>query len=190
MLKLSRLSVCLEYVRPENLDKTSSDQFIVDRFDDQPADILKALFRLQLKGSLVLSRLAWCEVVLQRFPSELLSLEDILSGRFFVARGTFQARLKRIGDMVVSAALLIITSPVVLISGILIKLSDRGPVFYSQVRTGLDGTPFRIWKLRTKRTDAEHQECNGHRDQTLALPRWVPCSGSRGLMSCPSCGVF
>ena len=157
MLKLSRLSVCLEYVRPENLDKTSSDQFIVDRFDDQPADILKALFRLQLKGSLVLSRLAWCEVVLQRFPSELLSLEDILSGRFFVARGTFQARLKRIGDMVVSAALLIITSPVVLISGILIKLSDRGPVFYSQVRTGLDGTPFRIWKLRTMRTDAEHQ---------------------------------
>ena len=138
MLKLSRLSVCLEYVRPENLDKTSSDQFIVDRFDDQPADILKALFRLQLKGSLVLSRLAWCEVVLQRFPSELLSLEDILSGRFFVARGTFQSRLKRIGDIAVSAALLIITSPVVLISGILIKLSDRGPVFYSQVRTGLD----------------------------------------------------
>ena len=55
----------------------------------------------------------------------------------------------------VATSLLLVTSPLVLVAAVLIKWSDRGPVFYSQVRTGLDGNPFRIWKLRTMRTDAE-----------------------------------
>ena len=56
-----------------------------------------------------------------------------------------------------AALLLILASPLILVSALLIRLSDQGPVFYSQIRTGLDGNPFRIWKLRTMRTDAEHQ---------------------------------
>ena len=157
MLKWSRVQVRVEHVRPENLSKMLSDQYIVDRFHGQPSDVLKTLSQYQSKGSLVLSHLAWCEVVLQRFPSELLSEEELLAGRFSIAKGTFQVRLKRVGDIVVSISLLIITSPLIFISGLLIKLSDRGPIFYSQLRTGLDGNPFRIWKLRTMRTDAEHQ---------------------------------
>ena len=157
MLKWSRIYVRLEHMRPENLSKIPSAQYIVDRFHDQPASVLRFLSQYQFKGSLILSRLQWCEVVLQRFPSDLLSVEDILAGRFSVAKGTFQARLKRVGDVIVAIFLLIITSPIIIISVLLIKLSDRGPVFYSQVRTGLDGNPFRIWKLRTMRIDAEHQ---------------------------------
>ena len=118
---------------------------------------MKALSHYQSKGSVVLSRLSWCEVVLQRFPSDLLSDEDILAGGFSVAKGTFQARLKRAGDVVVALTLLVITSPLIFLSALLIKLSDRGPIFYSQVRTGLDGNSFRIWKLRTMRTDAEQR---------------------------------
>ena len=95
--------------------------------------------------------------MLQRFPSVLLSDEDLLAGGFYVAKGTFQVRLKRAGDVVVSITLLLITSPLLFLSALLIKLSDRGPIFYSQVRTGLDGNAFRIWKLRTMRTDAEFQ---------------------------------
>ena len=71
--------------------------------------------------------------------------------------GTLQNRVKRIGDVVVALCLLIITSPLILVSAILIKSSDRGPVFYSQLRTGLHGIPFRIWKLRSMRIDAEYQ---------------------------------
>ena len=118
---------------------------------------VEALSQHQSEGSLVLSRLVWCEMVLQRFPSEILSEGDVLEGRFSIAKGTFEARLKRVGDIFVSAFLLITTTPLILISALLIKLGDRGPIFYSQVRTGLDGNPFRIWKLRTMRTDAEHQ---------------------------------
>ena len=156
MLKWSRVQVRTEHVRPENLSKIMSDRYIVDRFCGQPPDVLKILSKYQSKGSLVLSLLAWCEVFLQRFPSELLSEEELLAGRFSIIKGNFQTRLKRVGDIVVSTSLLIITSPLVLIAGLLIKLSDRGPILYSQVRTGLYGNPFRIWKLRTMRIDAEH----------------------------------
>ena len=71
--------------------------------------------------------------------------------------GTLQNRVKRVGDLVVALCLLIITSPLLQVSALLIKISDRGPVFYTQVRTGLHGNPFKIWKLKSMRIDAEHQ---------------------------------
>ena len=157
LMKLSRVCVKIEHASPEDLSKTFAANYIISRFHNQPSSVLKTLSRYQSKGSLILSRLAWCEAVLQRFPSELLSQEDLLAGGFTAAKGTFQDRLKRLGDIAASVFLLIITSPLILISAFLIKLSDRGPIFYSQVRTGLNSNPFRIWKLRTMRTDAEHQ---------------------------------
>ena len=157
MLKWSRVSVRIEHVHPSLLGETLSSQFIVDQFYGQPPGVLKTLSQYQSKGYVILSRLEWCELVLQRFPSELLSEEDLLVGCFYIPKGNFQSRLKHLGDVVVSSSLLMITSPLILLSAILIKFSDGGPVFYSQIRTGLNGNPFRIWKLRTMRTDAEHQ---------------------------------
>jgi lipopolysaccharide/colanic/teichoic acid biosynthesis glycosyltransferase len=40
---------------------------------------------------------------------------------------------------------------------VIIKLEDGGPVLYSQIRTGLYGQPFRIWKLRSMRKESEAQ---------------------------------
>ena len=157
LLKWSRVHVRFEHVHPENLSETISTKYVVDRFHGQKSALLKALSNYQLRGFAVYSRLAWCEAVLQRFPSDLLSEEDLLEGGFSVTRGTFQVRLKRAGDVVVAMTLLLVTSPLIFLSALLIKLSDRGPVFYSQVRTGLYGNPFRIWKLRTMRTDAEYE---------------------------------
>ncbi len=156
MLKWSRVRVCVKHVPPDLLGKATYSQYIIDNFHDQPSDVLEILFRLQSQGSTVLSRLQWCELVLQRFPSGLLSDGDVLAGHFPVTKGTFQNRLKRLGDVVVAFSLLIVMSPLILISAILIKYSDGGPVFYSQIRTGLYGKPLRIWKLRTMRIDAEH----------------------------------
>ena len=87
--------------------------------------------------------------------SELLTDSDLLDGCFCARSGTLQNRLKRAGDFVVALCLLIISSPLILVSALLIKSSDRGPVFYSQIRTGLHGDHFRIWKLRSMRIDAE-----------------------------------
>jgi lipopolysaccharide/colanic/teichoic acid biosynthesis glycosyltransferase len=63
--------------------------------------------------------------------------------------------LKRFLDAVVSAAALVVLSPVLLAIAIRIKLSSPGPVFYRGLRVGRFGKTFRILKFRTMVVDAE-----------------------------------
>jgi lipopolysaccharide/colanic/teichoic acid biosynthesis glycosyltransferase len=58
-------------------------------------------------------------------------------------------------DLVLSAALLVLTSPLVLAAAVAIKLESRGAVIYRQRRVGKDGRPFDLWKLRTMVPGAE-----------------------------------
>lgn len=62
---------------------------------------------------------------------------------------------KRLFDIVVSAVLLLLLSPVFLILAIAIKLDSRGPVFYRQVRVTRYGKEFRIFKFRSMVSDAD-----------------------------------
>ena len=64
---------------------------------------------------------------------------------------------KRVVDIVLSGAALVALSPVFLVIAILIKLEDRGPVFFRQVRVGQFGREFRMLKVRSMRVDAEQR---------------------------------
>ena len=63
--------------------------------------------------------------------------------------------LKRLFDIVSSALGLIVLSPLFLVVAIIIKASDKGPVFYKQERLTKDGKRFMIHKFRSMRVDAE-----------------------------------
>ncbi len=63
--------------------------------------------------------------------------------------------IKRAFDIVASALGLILLSPLFALIALQVKLSSRGPVFYSQERIGLYGLPFRIYKFRTMIDHAE-----------------------------------
>ncbi len=65
--------------------------------------------------------------------------------------------LKRAMDVVLSGIGLVLLSPVFLVIAIAIKLTSKGPVFYSQERCGLNGKPFKMLKFRSMRVDAEAQ---------------------------------
>ena len=62
---------------------------------------------------------------------------------------------KRIFDIMVSAMMLLILSPVFLILAIAIKLDSPGPVFYRQVRVTQYGKHFRIFKFRSMVSNAD-----------------------------------
>ncbi len=63
--------------------------------------------------------------------------------------------VKRMIDLALSAAGLMVLAPLLPLVALAIWLADRGPIFYKQERMGLDGRPFWIWKFRSMRVDAE-----------------------------------
>ena len=56
--------------------------------------------------------------------------------------------IKRCTDIIISTVLLIISLPFTIIAAIAIKLDSKGPVFFVQDRTGLNGKPFKMIKFR------------------------------------------
>ena len=65
--------------------------------------------------------------------------------------------LKRAFDTVVSAVALVILAPLFPLVALAIRLDSSGPAIFSQLRAGLDGRPFRMYKLRSMYRDAEDQ---------------------------------
>lgn len=72
--------------------------------------------------------------------------------------GSVAAQLKRLIDITGSVCLLVILSPVMLMTAVLIKLTSPGPVFFWQDRVGLYQSPFRMLKFRTMIPAAHLQE--------------------------------
>ena len=90
--------------------------------------------------------------------------------REFASPGLGFEVAKRMVDLFGALLALTMFSPVLLFAALWVKFSDGGPVFYRQYRVGRDGKLFKIWKLRTMRTDAE---ANGPQFATDNDPRIV-----------------
>ncbi len=65
--------------------------------------------------------------------------------------------VKRVTDFVLSITILLAVSPLMLVISFLVKVTSRGPVFYSQERMGLDGKIFKMLKFRTMEIQAEKE---------------------------------
>lgn len=84
-------------------------------------------------------------------PTAGLSLVHLETPSRHAGRGLAKAVL----DRVLGSLLLLGASPVIAVSAALVKLTSKGPAFFSQTRAGIDGTPFTMWKLRSMVVDAE-----------------------------------
>jgi lipopolysaccharide/colanic/teichoic acid biosynthesis glycosyltransferase len=69
---------------------------------------------------------------------------------------------KRAADFILAALLTVPAVPLVLLAALLVKLTSRGPAFYTQTRVGEDGRLFTIWKIRSM----------VHNCESLTGPRW------------------
>jgi exopolysaccharide biosynthesis polyprenyl glycosylphosphotransferase len=74
-----------------------------------------------------------------------------------VSLARWQLMVKRVLDCVIAATVLAFAAPVIALAALAIKLEDRGPVFFRQVRVGRNGARFTLFKLRTMRVGAEAQ---------------------------------
>jgi len=93
-----------------------------------------------------------------------------------------QLMFKRLIDVVASGAMLLLLSPVLALVAAWIKLCSPGPVFFRQMRLGLNGRPFRMLKFRTMVHDADElrdkleamNETDGVAFKIRADPRIAP----------------
>ncbi|MBP5252585.1 MAG: undecaprenyl-phosphate glucose phosphotransferase [Lachnospiraceae bacterium] len=69
--------------------------------------------------------------------------------------------VKRLFDIFASFIGIVITSPIMLIVAILIKLTSKGPVIFKQERVGLHNKPFKMYKFRSMRVQSEKKEKKG-----------------------------
>jgi exopolysaccharide biosynthesis polyprenyl glycosylphosphotransferase len=90
--------------------------------------------------------------------------------------------VKRLFDVAFSAFLLVVLSPFFLLIALLVRLTSRGPAFYSQVRCGLNGRRFRLYKFRSMYKNADQQlaavqhlnEMDGPAFKSSRDPRMTP----------------
>ena len=148
-------NISFKLVTYKNEITTIPDELIVaDSFyiDDKANQLIRNCY---INGIQILTLSKWYEKNLQRIPSDFISFQHFLNTKSFPTARGIQRRIKRVGDVTLSLFLLIISSPIILLSGILIWLNDRGPIFYSQIRSGIWSQKIKIFKLRTMRIDAE-----------------------------------
>lgn len=65
--------------------------------------------------------------------------------------------VKRVFDLLLTGVGLVLISPLLLAIAVAIKLDDGGPVLFKQIRVGLDGSTFTMWKFRSMHLDAEER---------------------------------
>jgi len=88
-----------------------------------------------------------------------LSIDSLRPSALVFSAGFKQRKvsrvMKRFIDILVSTGGLLMLSPLFLLVAFLIKVDSSGPVIYRQVRVGLRGRPFEIWKFRSMLQDSE-----------------------------------
>ncbi len=122
--------------------------------DERRGMPLDSLLACKKEGYPIAQYLTFLEHEIRRVDIRRVDVSWLLysSGFYF---GTIDNALKRSLDVSVSLVLLLLFSPFLLGAALAIKLDDGGPVLYSQERVTRNGHAFRIYKVRTMRTDAE-----------------------------------
>ena len=85
----------------------------------------------------------------------------VINIRHVPLTNTLNAAVKRATDIVGSIVGIVLSSPIMIISAILIKLTSDGPVIFAQERVGLHNKPFQMYKFRTMIEQTENEEAKG-----------------------------
>src|SRR5690348_953592 len=141
----------------EFLDRCAADvhchTLVVESAETLPF-VPKDLLAWRFRGLEVVDGEAFYERVTGKLPIGNLR-ESWLAFAPGFTRRPWRVLLKRIIDVVAAVAVGICALPIFLLTAIAVKVTSRGPVFYSQIRVGMQGRPYRIYKFRSMREDAE-----------------------------------
>ena len=94
------------------------------------------------------------------YTEDILGL-PVINIRHVPLSNTFNMMVKRVMDFVGSLIAIVLFSPVMLITAVLIKLTSPGPLIFKQERVGLHNKPFQMYKFRSMEVQSKQEERRG-----------------------------
>ncbi len=133
---------------------TRPSHIVVGMFERRNCMPVNELLELRFAGNIIEEAASAYERVCGRVcVQELRPSQLIYSGELGPRRQTLL--LQNLSNLIVAAIGTIVASPVMLLVALAVKITSPGPVLYRQVRVGLDGASFTVFKFRSMRADAE-----------------------------------
>lgn len=129
---------------------------------------LRELLDCRISGVKVMDLSSHFESMLGQIRIDALKAGWLIFGEGF-DQGFIRTCIKRIFDWLFAFVMLILLSPIMLITALAILFEDGGPIFYRQERVGLNGRLFNVIKFRSMRSDAESD----------GKPRWASANDDR-----------
>jgi len=116
---------------------------------------IEALIACKLNGTEIKDRLSFYEQVRGYVALDSVKAEWIIFSDGFRGGSGFERFSKRVLDVLISSIMLLLTAPIMVVAGIMVRLTSRGAIFYKQERVGLYGQTFNLLKFRSMKEDAE-----------------------------------
>ena len=133
-----------------------SGVLIDDTEQELSEEMVRELMDMRLRGIYVYSLADFCEQFWHKIPPSYIQDDWFaFTSGFSILHNRIDAKLKQVVDFLAAALLLTVTFPLTLLVAIAIKIDSPGPIFYSQVRTGLNGKKFKVYKFRSMYENAE-----------------------------------
>ncbi|HKY32787.1 MAG TPA: sugar transferase [Candidatus Polarisedimenticolia bacterium] len=124
---------------------------------------VRNVLELKVRGQKVYELATFYKRVTGKVPVSSIGDHWLLFSQDFAGTAGGNGRnLKRLMDVILASAALVLLAPLAAALALLIKATSRGPVLYRQERVGLDKRPYQLLKFRTMRVDAEE-----------GTPRWA-----------------
>ncbi|HXV77674.1 MAG TPA: TIGR03013 family XrtA/PEP-CTERM system glycosyltransferase, partial [Candidatus Polarisedimenticolaceae bacterium] len=143
-----------DYVSLPRFVPGRADRVIVALDEKRGRLPVRELMELRLLGVEIEDSTSFLERV-----SGKISVESMLPSWLIFSEGfrisPFRTFVKRASDVFHATLLLVLTTPVMLLTALLIKIDSRGPILYRQARMGRFGREFNVLKFRSMRQDAE-----------------------------------
>ena len=125
---------------------------------------LKRIFDLKINGLKIMTYEEFNEDIQKKIDINQINEEWLLeSNGFDILNNEMQKNIKRGMDLILALILMVILSPLALITAIIIKFESKGPIIFKQTRIGENMKPFRVYKFRSMRL----HDPNKHSKYTL-----------------------
>ncbi|HYI91952.1 MAG TPA: sugar transferase [Bryobacteraceae bacterium] len=136
------------------VESQKPDRIVVGPAERRQSMPMYELLDLRFKGLYIEEAARTYETAFGRVPTKALRPSYLIFSSDLGPR-PISLRIQSFYSFLIACAGLLISAPIMLLVAIAVRLTSRGPILYRQVRVGLNGDTFTIYKFRSMRVDAE-----------------------------------